>query len=506
MQPSFPFLLHVAEAIALGLTVAVVTGLLRRFGPVRHLRIAALLAAFAGGAWFIVRGSEIPNQDTLLPALATLAILAGADAALQFIDLIVWNWFFAARRKVAIPRLLVDVFNLLVMVAVVLMVLKFVFAMELTGLLVTSTVLSAIIGLALQDMLGNIVAGLALQLERPFSVGDWVLVAGCEGVVTQQNWRTLTLRTRDHHDVVVPNAVVAKTEIINYSRPTTLQRLHVPVGIAYHHAPGVVKAALARAASAAQGVAAQPPVEVLLRNFGDFAIDYDVRFWITDFGLAHQVADDVLSRIWYELRRANLSIPMPARDVTVRHVAEDEEKRAAEQQRSSVHEVLRPVAVFAPLSDEQMGILVSGARLQLYAAGETLVRQGDRDASLFVIRNGHVRVEKVRSNASPLRLDAFGPGEIFGEMSLLTGEPRSACVVAESDCEVVVVDKEAMAAVLESDTSLLEAMSAALEIRLRNSAARMPAVEATAQESKPVPQSAALLRRIRRFFGFDELA
>lgn len=498
------FLWRLAAAITLGLVVAMFTGLLQRFGPVRHMRVAALLAAFATGAWIVVRGSALYGQDVLLPALATLAILAAADALLQAIDIVVWNWFFALRRKVAVPRLLVDVFNLLAMAAVVLVVLKYVFGMALGGLLVTSTVLSAIIGLALQDMLGNIVAGLALQLERPFSVGDWVFVAAHEGVVTQLNWRTLTLRTRDNHEVIVPNAAVAKAEIVNYSRPTALERLHVSVGVAYRHAPGTVKAALVRAASAADGVVSRPPVDVLLREFADFSITYDVRFWIDDFARAQEVADDVRSRIWYELRRADLTIPMPTREVTMRTVADDEEARASAQRRSSVWEVVRPLAMFAPLSDAQVDILVAGATLQLYAAGETLVRQGDPGSSLFVVKSGFLRVEKAHPDAPPTRLGSFEPGDIFGEMSLLTGEPRSASVIAEAETQVVVVDKEAMAAVLDSDNSVLEAMSTALEARLRNSAALYSAAETTALPTKAPPQRAVLLRHIRRFFGFEE--
>lgn len=112
------------------------------------------------------------------------------------------------------PRLLVDLFNVIVMFAAALAVLNIVFGVQLGAFLVTSTVVSAVIGLALQDMLGNVVAGLALQIERPFSVGDWVMVSDQEGQVTQMNWRTLTVRTRNNHHVIVPNSRIAKQEII----------------------------------------------------------------------------------------------------------------------------------------------------------------------------------------------------------------------------------------------------------------------------------------------------
>ncbi|MBM4421799.1 MAG: mechanosensitive ion channel [Chloroflexi bacterium] len=125
-----------------------------------------------------------------------------------------WDYLLVQRRHVVVPRLLVDLFNVIVMFAAALAVLNIVFGVQLGAFLVTSTVVSAVIGLALQDMLGNVVAGLALQIERPFSVGDWVMVSDQEGQVTQMNWRTLTVRTRNNHHVIVPNSRIAKQEII----------------------------------------------------------------------------------------------------------------------------------------------------------------------------------------------------------------------------------------------------------------------------------------------------
>ncbi|MEK7325930.1 MAG: mechanosensitive ion channel family protein, partial [Chloroflexota bacterium] len=359
----------------------------------------------------------------------------------------------------------------------------------------------AVIGLALQDMLGNVVAGLALQLDQPFTVSDWVYVSEQEGQVVQMNWRTLTIRTRDNHNVIIPNANVAKQEIINYSRPTPLQRLHATVGIAYRHPPVLVKEALSRAASGAGGVAADPAPEILVKDFGEFAIHYDVRYWITDYARAQQIQDAVLTRIWYELRRAGLTIPFPARDVTVHMRGDDHDTRAQEQLRREIFAELRPLAVFAPLSDAQIEMLVRGAGLQRYTAGETLVRQGDAGDSLFVIKSGQVRVDVRSESGQVTTVATLDSGDFFGETSLLTGEPRTASVIALAETEVVVVDKADFAEALAADTGILEGLSMALESRMRNLAEQVAAAGADTASARQPPQRAALLTRIRGFFG-----
>jgi small-conductance mechanosensitive channel/CRP-like cAMP-binding protein len=498
------FLERLLLAPLLGLTAAAVVGVLRGFGPLRRLRIWALLTGLAGGAWLAVRGTGVRYEHELLQALSAAFVLASAAALLRLFDLLFWDWFLSRRRHVTVPRLAVDLVKLLAMTGVLIAVLKFGYGMELSGLLVTSTVVSAVIGLAVQDMLANVAAGLGLQIEKPFGVGHWLLIGSNEGVVTQLNWRTTTLLTRDRHEVLVPNSTVAKTEVINYSRPSTLQRAHAYVGVAYRHPPGIVKAALARATTACPEVADTPPVEILVKSFDASAINYDIRFWINDFGRLLQITDEVYSRCWYELQRCHLEIPFPQTDVTLRTASDEQEKLAAERRREEIFAVLRPLPVFTPLSDEQVRTLVEGAELQMFTTGETLVREGDRGESLFVIRSGAVAIVKSQEGGPATKMTTLGRGDFFGEMSLLTGEPRTASIVAEVETEVVVVNKEAFARVITADTGILPGLSDVLESRARDTAEKLADLPAAREEIKTEQRRSLLLRRIGHFFGLDE--
>jgi CRP-like cAMP-binding protein len=326
------------------------------------------------------------------------------------------------------------------------------------------------------------------------------MVSGQEGTVVQMNWRTLTLHTRDNHNLIVPNSHIAKQEIVNYSRPTPLQKIHVAIGVAYRHSPGLVKETITGAVAAIDSVARTPPPEVLIKSFGESALIYDVRFWITDYEHLPQISDAVLARIWYSLKRAGLEIPYPATDVYLHSLSEDHEARAQERLRREVFAELRSLAVFKPLNEAQVEQLAQSARLQRFGPGEVLVRQGDQGDSLYTIKSGRVRVEARAANGSTNVLASLSVGDFFGEMSLLTGEPRSASVIAEGETEVVVVAKSDFATVLQADMSIVEALSTALEERMRNA----QSATATDPALNPIPalsQRPALISRIRGFFG-----
>jgi len=307
----------------------------------------------------------------------------------------------------------------------------------------------------------------------------------------QMNWRTLTVRTRNNHNVIVPNSNIAKQEIVNYSRPAPLQLIHATVSMAYRHPPGVVKESIARTVAEADGVLREPPPEILVKEFGDYAIHYDVRFWIADYAHLPQITDAVMSRIWYGLRRDDLTIPFPVRDVIVHTLPEDHEARLQEKLRREVFAELRSLTVF------------KSAAIHRYAAGEALVRQGDKAESMYTITSGRVRVDVRSESGQVTTVATLGTDDFFGEMSLLTGEPRSASVIAQTETEVVVVHKADFAAVLSADTGIVEALSTALEERMKSTAQQVSVGSGMASVSQ-ASHSAALINRIRGFFGIKQ--
>ncbi len=479
--------------------VVAVFRLSHRSGLVSRIRFAFAVLGLLAAVLLLESQARHPGREALSKAALAALVLVAVHVVLQIADHVVWERILKPRH-ISVPRLLFDIFNALVLAGVAVTLLKVLYSFNLTGLLVTSTVLSAILGLSLQDVLSSLMAGIALQMEGPIAPKEWVRVGDKEGEVVQMNWRTITLRSRDGHHVVLPNARVAREDIANYSRPGPAVMLHATIGVAYAHPPAEVKTVLESALAAVPGISANPPVEALVSRFADSAVEYDLRFWTGDLASVAAVRDAALSRAWYALRRAGLEIPFPQREVALHQVSENRDDERLEKGRAESYDVLRRVETFRPLTDEQVAGLARHARLERYTAGEALVRQGDAGRSLFVVRTGDVRVEKADEGGSTRELARLGPGTFFGEMSLLTGEPRSASVVALGEVQVVVVEKDAFSTLLHDDGQLAQALSEALEERSRSQArAEAPAAGAVG----PQAITDGLLDRIQRFFGLE---
>ena len=352
----------------------------------------------------------------------------------------------------------------------------------------TTAVGAVIIGLALQDTLGNLFAGLAIQIEKPFRVGDWVTIGGQDGLVSEITWRATKMRTKAGNFVVVPNSVLARDTIMNYCEPTRSLRLEVEVGVTYDAPPNVVKGVIADAIRDASLLSRERALEVLLVNFGDSALIYRVRFWISDFESDERAKDQVRSLIYYAFKRSGLAIPF---HIEVQMSAEEAGLVAP---RATVGaKALAGVPMFAGLSDAERDHMLSIARPLLFAAGESIVRQGDAGRSLFVILRGEASVTAAGTEGEVARLKG---GDVLGEMSLLTGEARNATVTAATDCDVLEIEAEGFRTVVMANPSVLEHVTSVTASR-REELDRHRETHAATVSTTEARQT--LLTRVRQF-------
>jgi small-conductance mechanosensitive channel/CRP-like cAMP-binding protein len=442
-----------------------VFAILRRVLKLEGLRITVniFLLLLAAAAFEHVFDYEwTPAVGRIMRALI---FIFGVYLAFRLLEHIFVRRVVDEKKRVEIPRIVRDIVRLAVIVLAVLFALKAFLGLEPTALIATSTVLSAVIGLAMQDVLANIFAGIALQIGKPFRVGDWVTAYDQTGTVVSTSWRATRIKTRDNHVVEIPNANIAKAEIFNYSVPTPLQRRHVEVGVVYGVPPNEVKAVLKEAALAAKGVLREPEPDILLTNYGDFAITYRLRYWLKNFADVPRTEDRIMTNIWYYFKRAGITIPFPIRDVTLRHVDEKAEARAAEERLARVNTYLGEVGLLTALSKAERNKLAAGVAERRYAAGERVVRQGDRGSEFFIVVSGKVRVTVRREDGRAAEIGTFGPGFFFGEMALLTGEPRRATVTATEDTDVVVIGKDEFREIIAAHPKIAVKLSAAVEKR-----------------------------------------
>jgi small-conductance mechanosensitive channel/CRP-like cAMP-binding protein len=425
--------------------------------PRTRLPLAYLLLAGLFGVLSVILGSNA-NVGRVFSFLYTFFLLAscGRSLVLLAVDVI-----FGRRTHRAPPRIFRDVTQAVVYVIVLMLTLRAV-GVEPSSLLTTSALLTAVVGLALQDTLGNMVSGLALQMQRPFEVGDWIQFDPDPrqiGQVTEVNWRATTVITSELVEVIVPNALLAKAPIRNYSRPALVSRRTVTVQGPYESSPKRVHDAILAAISGTPGVLADPPPWVQTRSFGDSGIEYAIYFFTDDFATRDRVDGHVRDRVWYALQRGDVQIPYPQRTVHMHAISDESRGRSLERELERRDRVLRCVDFLDVLPQEAHRALAAAALVRMYAPGEIIVAQGDTSGELYIIDRGEVVVELPREDKTPREIARLGSGKFFGEMGLMTGEQRRATVRALKECELLVVRHEAFHSTLSANTGVIEKIS-----------------------------------------------
>src|SRR5881227_1871090 len=247
------------------------------------------------------------------------AMLLSTALIVALVNRYIWDVYFERRKQTPIPHFLREIVALVIFVVALLFVLSFAYhaERELKGVVATSGVVAVIVGLAGQNLLGGIIAGMSLQINRPYKVGAWLKVGDTYGEVMEINWRSTRLRTNDGIYLDIPNNEIVKTTIVNLHYPTEVHAMRIRVGVDYNVPPNRVKDALGRAASNARGVLPNPPVKVFLVEFGDHAVTYEIKFYMGNHARINEINDSVRTNVWYELKRQGITIPFPIRTLQV---------------------------------------------------------------------------------------------------------------------------------------------------------------------------------------------
>jgi small-conductance mechanosensitive channel/CRP-like cAMP-binding protein len=451
------------------------------------------------------RSGAAMDSGTYTVLLALLVICWGFVGLGLAEELLLDRWI--GRRGASVPRLVRDIARAAVSIVAVLLAIRYIFEVPLNSIVISSTVLTAVIGFALQDLLKNVIAGIALQMERPFDVGHWIEVDRQIGRVVEMSWRATRLITVDGNYMIFPNSSLAQFELINYTLGSPIQAMHVQVGIAPDHQPNLVKQVLSEAALASPHVCREPAPSIKVIQYGDYSVTYDVKFWLYNYDNYPDKRDSVMTSIWYAINRAGIKLPHPIRQLYMHQV--DQISQVTEQ-RERIEQLaadLRRVDLFAMLDEAELRQLAAHVQVRLYGKSEVLVRQGQVEDTFFIIRAGQVRVDvddKLGDSRATTTVNYLGPGEFFGELALLTGEPRGATVVAEIDTEALVVTQADLAPLLAANEELPERLGAVLARRIEMNQAAL----ASRGDSAPLAamNRPTLVHRIRQLFGLTSHA
>jgi small-conductance mechanosensitive channel/CRP-like cAMP-binding protein len=405
----------------------------------------------------------------------------------RVLDTLIFDLIASRRRNIIAPQLLRQVLS------IILYVLGFGFAISVilnysvTGFFTTTTVVAAVIGLALQETLGNLFAGISLHMEGRFEVGDVIHSGEFIGVVESVSWRATHMRAFNNQLVILPNSVIARERIEIFPKGNFNARI-LSIGIDYQMMPAKVIEVLTQAAAHIDGVVREVPCFARVGGFSESSVTYELKYFTRDYASRDRIDAEIRRAIWYALRRNDISIPYPVRtykpyvEVQARHEISIDEIVAR----------LQEVELLKPLARTEIEALAAATRLHYYSKGETILRQGDIGDSMFVIHDGAVSV-RVPGDTPNVRREVaqLAPGNVFGEMALLTGEARVADVVAITDVTALEIAKDALQPILADNPDLATAITATIMRR-----------RAETREGEPSDEEqVSVLARIRSYFG-----
>jgi small-conductance mechanosensitive channel/CRP-like cAMP-binding protein len=378
------------------------------------------------------------------------------------------------------------------------------FSVNLTGLVATSAVLTMVIGLSLQDTLGNIIGGMALQFEKSIEVGEWIKMGDTTGQVSEITWRYTALETSRWHTVIIPNSAILRGQVAVIGRrkgKPQYERREIVFNVGLEHAPveviRVVNEAMQK--DVFNNVAVLPKPNCIITDLSKDVGTYTLRYWLT--AIADDMPTDsmVRTKIYFSLKRAGIELATPTYGVRMTQVSREAQREEAAEVLRRRLETLAGVRLFDGLSSSELQRLAQEMSDAPFAKGEILTKQGAEAHWLYIIESGEVSVT-VAQDGVEAEVARLGAGDFFGEMSLMTGEPRAATVVALSEVECLRLDKEGFQALVQARPQIAEEVAEVIAARRTRLIALSEDVDREALSRQMEAHKEDLLAKIRDFF------
>lgn len=493
--------------------VLLIALVVNRFAPAKrhNVRRAMAVLALFGVALGAAKLLAYFGEDGWARTAAAIAEVLAAFNVIAAVGLLVFDLLLPALR-IEIATIASDLMMGAVYVAATFFLVRRA-GLDLTGIITTSAVVTGILALSLQATLGNVIGGVALQLDDSIRVGDWVqLENGRRGIVAKIGWRHTVLETNDWDTLIVPNStLLGSTFTILGKRDgkRVPHRMWVYFNVDFRFNPvdviGVVETALR--AAPCEGVVADPPPSCVCMNFAEQGRDsygyYAVRYWLTDMRIDDPTSSRVRARIFAALRRAAIPLAVPAAHLWVEQ--DNEKRRERKRVREHIKHLtaLKALPFLAPLEQEELDTLADDLHYIPFAPGEIVTRQGAVAHYLYIVVDGEVEVRVYSGDKYDVVATVKGPGFV-GEMGLMTGQPRMATVVARTDVECYRLDKAAFQHVLDKRPEVATEISELLAKRAVELQAAREGLDLERARESLSAEKTRLLTEIRRFFALDE--
>lgn len=411
------------------------------------------------------------------------------------------------RARMTPPRITEDIFVIIAYIAWGLIRLRLA-GLDLGSIVATSAMITAVVAFAMQDTLGNILGGLALQMDNSIQIGDWIKVDDLVGRVVDIRWRSTLVETRNWETVVFPNSQLMKNKFMVLGRrtdqPVQLRRwvwFNVSLDVAPTRVIGIVEDAIQQTDIA--NVAKSPAANCVLMDMDEKGYGrYAMRYWLTDLAPDDPTDASIRWHIMSALQREGIALAVEVRDI---HITKENEKHEENMRMREVMlriKTLRKVELLSQMTDGELKTLAERLKYMPFAKGSVIARQGATGQHwLFIIINGEVEVFIDAADGGKRSLNVLSKGSFFGEMSLMTGAPRAASVIAKTDIECYRLDKDAFEEIMRARPGIADEVAHILVERRAQLDSAMQNLDEQTLHKEMHHRHNEVLATVKRFFG-----
>lgn len=398
------------------------------------------------------------SQTAILKGIQVFWWISLGITITQAVDFFLWKGIFQEEGELIVPKLLTDIISLLLYMFIAGAILHYVFEKPIIGLAATSGLIALIVGYSAQNTLADVFAGLALNLSKSFKKGDWINIEGMVGKVTDMNWRYVSLETIYENHLSIPNSTVAEAKITNYYRPKKYRGDTFRILIEHGLSPEKARELILASARDSKFILKEPSPEVAISEYGDNGIYYELWYY-TEEPDDYYIRNDVFRGLWYRVKNEGVQISLS--DIAMHKPVEGPKKDI-----SSVMNLLKHADIFSLLTEDELQLLALRVKRIEYGAPERVVVQGSSGSSMYIVESGKLAVLLEEKDGTHLNIAKLGPGSIFGEMSLLTGAPRTATVQAITDVVAYEITKDDLHSIFEKRKDIIDKIGILNEKRL----------------------------------------
>jgi len=459
-------------------------------------RFLAQLFGFTIVTGLMLSGGVVPYRPGVVPGNELWRIFAGALEISWWLGA-AWLATGFLRSFVVLgdkreSKLAQDLLAALIYLGASLTIVSHVLELPVKGLLATSGALAIIIGLALQSSLADVFSGVVLHVERPYRVGDWIVVDdNLQGQVVETNWRSTHILTGNQDIAIIPNSVVAKSKLVNCSTPTRMHGASLRIKLEPLTTPAAACTLLKEALLSSAHVLRTPEPGVTVKDICAESMDFELGYTVSDIGKVDQAQTELFERIYRAVTAAGLKFA--PRLVSITRGAD-----SASEQLGTTERLLAGISLFSALTRTEIASVASQMHLEEYKPGTQVVRPGTILQALYVVGYGVLR-GTVEDHGDKVEIGRLAPGDYFGELGLLTGAPLNGELIALTKVGVYVISKEVLEPLLRARPHLAEELSESLANR---QLARQAVLEGRRHEEQHQEGRAAhIAATIRKLFS-----